>query len=126
MGCQPVWNPAGDLLAYSTNRDGQHDVCTRGATGQSDQQVTIVPATDLAPTWSPDGTPLAFVSERDGQAEIYVEHVDGGQQLNVTHGSKIDDQPSWGALSTMNDLEGRPALRGRRSGTNGGRYATVD
>ena len=85
----PAWSPAGDRIAFSTDRDGgDWEVYVVDADGKNPRNLTRSPGFDYSPNWSPDGRQIAFVSERDGNAEIYVMDSDGGHQRRLTHDPK--------------------------------------
>jgi Tol biopolymer transport system component len=85
----PAWSPAGDRIAFSTDRDGgDWEVYVIDADGKNPRNLTRSPGLDYSPNWSPDGRQIAFVSERDGNADIYVMDADGSHQRRVTHDPK--------------------------------------
>lgn len=94
-GTDPAWSPDGSLLAFLSDRDGDLEIYTQGASETSPSQLTDNKAADYAPLWSPDGSRLAFVSERDGNAEIYVMKADGSDQTNLSASPDPDDSPAW-------------------------------
>jgi dipeptidyl aminopeptidase/acylaminoacyl peptidase len=68
---------AGGWIAFTSNRDGNHEIyAMRDDRGQP-RRLTHHAAADFWPTWSSDGERIAFVSDRDGNDEIYVMDADG-------------------------------------------------
>jgi Tol biopolymer transport system component len=85
----PAWSPAGDRIAFSTDRDGgDWEVYVVDAEGKNPRNLTRSPGMDYSPNWSPDGRRIAFVSERDGNAEIYLMDADGSHQRRLTNDPK--------------------------------------
>ena len=76
--CLFAMNPcvyASDIpyIAFSSNRDGNHDIYIMDIKGKNLQNLTNSPANEFEPAFSPDGQQMAYVSYRhDGYAEIYV------------------------------------------------------
>src|ERR1035437_2569780 len=71
----PTWSPNGTYLAFSTTRNGGHDIYRMSTLSEGDTQnllrLTSTTANNTNPAWSPDGSTLAFVSDRSGTPEIY-------------------------------------------------------
>ena len=91
-------------IAFSSNRDGNHEIYVMDADGTNQRRLTNNPASDYSPSWSPDGKRMAFVSRRDGHvhpidgwrtSEIYVMDADGSDQQNLTNDPHHDWSPSW-------------------------------
>ena len=91
-------------IAFSSNRDGNHEIYVMDADGTNQRRLTNNPASDYSPSWSPDGKRMAFVSRRDGHvhpidgwrtSEIYVMDADGNNQQRLTDNDFYDTHPSW-------------------------------
>ncbi|MDA1035557.1 MAG: hypothetical protein O3B65_01595, partial [Chloroflexi bacterium] len=61
----PQWSPDGTQLAFTTTREGNHDVFLIDLETRSYRKITTSTADDIEPTWSPDGKFIAFASNRD-------------------------------------------------------------
>ena len=68
---RPVWSPNGRLLAFWSNRDGDHEVHTMRADGGGVRQLTTSAGLDGDRAFSPDGRTIAFWSDRVGDFEIF-------------------------------------------------------
>jgi Tol biopolymer transport system component/DNA-binding winged helix-turn-helix (wHTH) protein len=95
MDLRPVWSPDGRRIAFSSNRDGKHEIYVMDADGSNVKRLTNNLADDVNPIWSPDGHKLLFDSERDGNREIYVMDADGGNQTRLTRNNAADTTSTW-------------------------------
>src|SRR5438552_18899936 len=68
---------ANGKIAFSSTRDGNHEVYVMDADSSNQIRITNNPAYDDQPRWSPDGAKIAFISNRDGNFEIYSMNADG-------------------------------------------------
>ena len=50
---KPVYNPAGNKIAFSSNRDGQWEIYVMNADGSGQTRLTNHPADDWYPAWGP-------------------------------------------------------------------------
>ncbi|MDQ3803543.1 MAG: LpqB family beta-propeller domain-containing protein [Acidobacteriota bacterium] len=87
--------PPNGKIAFSSNRDGNHEIYSMNADGTNQVRLTNNAAGDIEPDWSPDGTRIAFTSNRDGNREIYVINADGSNQVRLTNNSSHDSSPAW-------------------------------
>lgn len=100
----------GDLIAFTSERDGNADIYVMNIDGSQQRRLTDDPAYDAWPSWSPDGTQIAFVSDRSGNPDIYVMDADGGNVRQLTQHSEADIWPAWSPDGT------RIAFPSRRDG----------
>ncbi len=83
-------------IAFSSNRDGDHEVYLMNSDGSNVRQLTHnTRHYDWLPAWSPDATRIAFTSNRDGDFEIFVMNPDGTNQHQLTHNISFDTTPNW-------------------------------
>lgn len=92
---QPRDSVASGWIAFTSNRDGNHDIYTMDADGSNLNRFTSHPARDTDPAWSPDGTEMAFASNRDGNLEIYLKPIDGTGSTRLTDSASEESRPSW-------------------------------
>ena len=60
----PTWSPNGDRVAFSTDRDGQHDLYALDLATGGLENLTDTPGSDEhLPRWSPDGRWIAYVTD---------------------------------------------------------------
>ena len=84
---------SGDLIAFDSGRDGDHEIFVMNADGTEVRQLTDNDTVDGRPAWSPDGTRIAFQSDRYGDAEVFVMNADG---TGVYSTGQEGYSPSWG------------------------------
>ena len=88
-------DPAGERIAFNTERDGNFEIYVMNGDGTGLVNLTNHPAFDANPAWSPDGSKIAFTTRRDGNLEIYVMNANGTGVVNVTRSSRNESMPSW-------------------------------
>lgn len=102
----PSFNPAGDLIVFSSNREGgQFRLYLARSDGRpfddgSRYQVLTRPpsgANDLDPAWSPDGKTIAFTrTEPSGESHIWFIVYDTRLETQwTTYPGARDKQPAW-------------------------------
>jgi dipeptidyl aminopeptidase/acylaminoacyl peptidase len=113
----PVWSPDGKWLAFSANRDPEHDynyyvvsdVWIMPSTGGEPKNLTPQPGVAFCPAWSPDGKMIAFIGhakESDWwgwwNLHVWVVPVDGGPARDLIPGH---DRMAVDAMgSDLNDI----------------------
>ena len=60
------WSPKGDLIAFTSNRDGDYEIYTIRPDGTGLTRLTNSPGSNAHAAWSPDGKWIAFSSGRGG------------------------------------------------------------
>lgn len=94
----PAWSPDGSRLAFSSDRDGNHEIYVMDADGASMERLTDHPAWDSGPTWAPnDGGParIAFDSERVDQSVLFAVELGSGRLVQLTDAGVQDGEPDW-------------------------------
>ena len=87
---------ATELIAYSSDQDGDFEVWVMNADGSDHRKLTDNDAMDGSPAWSPDGNQIAFISNRDGNDEIYVMNADGSVVRRLTQTADASESfPAW-------------------------------
>lgn len=111
----PVANPSGDRLAFSSNRGGSWDLYLLELGDQTVRQLTGTPGYEGRPTWSPDGRWLAFEAYYDGDFDIWILPIDGSQSpIQLTDGPAADLLPAWDPggrrIAFVSDRSGEPDI----------------
>jgi TolB protein len=60
-----AWSPDRQKIAFTSIRDGNHEVYVMGADGSSVRRLTTHRGYDGLPAWSPDGKRIAFARDTD-------------------------------------------------------------
>ena len=89
-----AWSPEGDLLAYTSRRDGQFQIAVTNVVTLETRVITSGPGENQSPTFSPDGRKIAFTSSRTGSKQIYVMDSNGGNVRQLTHEGN-NDMADW-------------------------------
>jgi len=105
------------LIAFSSDREGNYEICTVNLKGKEFKNLTKNPLGDFAPDWSPDGKKIIFYSYRDREneedknTEIYIMNSDGTNQTRLTENKSYDIMPDFSlngkkiAFSSDRDFE---------------------
>ena len=86
---------SGDLIVFSSDRDGDFEIFVMNADGTEVRQLTYNDKVDVSPSWSLDGERIAFTSDRDGDFEIFVMNADGTEVRQLTYNDNMDYRPTW-------------------------------
>jgi len=89
----PLSGSGGGVIAFVSNRNGNHDIYIMNADGSDQRQLTTSPDQDGWPNWSPDGKQMAFQSNRSGALNIYVMDVLGGSQADDSKVYQLTNSP---------------------------------
>jgi hypothetical protein len=84
-----------ELIAFSSNMDGDFDIWVMNSDGSNPQQLTNDPANDSGPDWSSDGSKIVFISQRNGNSDIFVMDADGSHLNQLTDSPADDFWPVW-------------------------------
>ena len=75
----PAWSPKGDLILFTSDRDGDWELYTIRPDGRDLKRLTSSPGNDAHATWSLDGEWIAFASARGGFKDEMPVGEGGGQ-----------------------------------------------
>ena len=62
----PQWSPKGDVIMFTSDRDGDFEIYTIRPNGTSLRRITRAPGLNAHSAWSPDGERVVFSSGRKG------------------------------------------------------------
>ncbi len=97
----PCWSPQGDVIAFSSDREGDMDIWSVKEDGSELVHIVNSPGNDSKPAWSPEGDKIAFVSDRDGNKEIYLLDTTTETELRLTNHPSVDTDPVWDESGEM-------------------------
>lgn len=87
--------PAGSVIAFSSNRDGDYAVYVMAVDGSGITRLTDPSIRSAAPAWSPDGTRLAYTSDQYCYRDLFVMAVNGSSTVRLTSCEGVDRHPAW-------------------------------
>jgi hypothetical protein len=93
----PAVSPDGRRLAFSSARNGNHEVYVADTTTGEVRRLTASRRLeDRKPAWSPDGRRIAWQAGAPGRAaDVFVMRADGGRQRRLADGPSDDIDPAW-------------------------------
>jgi TolB protein len=105
----PQWSPRGDVIMFTTDRDGDFELYTVKPDGSSPKRITNMPGNDAHSVWSNDGEWVIFSSGRKGlkdemalydgvpqpYGEIFAMRADGSDVRQLTDNKWEDASPGW-------------------------------
>jgi Tol biopolymer transport system component len=105
----PQWSPRGDVIMFTSDRDGDFELYTIRPDGTGLRRLTSVPGNDAHSIWSPDGEWIVFSSARMGfkdemalydrvpqpYGEIFAMRADGSDVRQLTDNKWEDASPGW-------------------------------
>jgi TolB protein len=86
---------AGDLVSFSSSKDGSSEIYTINVYGKGLRKLTRSFGIDVSPVFSPDGKKIAFVSDRGGTPQIYIMDDGGGVKRRITFIGSYNTSPAW-------------------------------
>ncbi len=98
----PVWAPAGDQMAFVTDRTGDIEIWLRSRDGRWERPLVTQEDFGSAETrtlgalaFSPDGRTLAYQRSSQGKYQIWLSPVGGGPPVQLIDGDIFQGGPSW-------------------------------
>ncbi|MBN2556175.1 MAG: serine/threonine-protein kinase [Anaerolineales bacterium] len=92
----PVWDPSGDRIAFTSLRDGRPQIFVINIDGTDATNLSGNLAYDRQPAWAPNGTQLVFTTSRGGVTEIWVmPDVGTGEQRFSRSSGAEDNNADW-------------------------------
>ena len=98
IDASPSWSPAGDRIAWSSNRGGDgFAIFLMGRDGMTGHDGTdaVRLIEGQAPAWSPTGDWIVFVREMDGRGDLFLVRPDGSGLRDLVAGPADDVDPTW-------------------------------
>lgn len=87
--------PTTSKIAFTSNRDGNHEIYIMNPDGTGQKNLTRHKASDVQPAWSPTGKEILFVSNRNGVPDLYLMDADGTNVRKVFKNLKLRTAPAW-------------------------------
>ncbi len=103
---EPVLSPAGNLIAYASDKSGSMNIYLTDLRGINERQLTNDTAFNSNPCWFPDGSSIVFTSDRDHSRSIWRVGLLGGSPtllLNDASEPTISVDGSRIAFTTIRD-----------------------
>jgi Tol biopolymer transport system component len=98
---QPRWSPDGRTIAFTSFRDGRHQLYLMNADGKDQHRLLASNYNDEEPAWSPNGQQLVFTRFTKTSVEIWTVNTDGSKpaRLTTTCAVTYEDSPSDDCLA---------------------------
>jgi hypothetical protein len=100
----PTWSPDGKMIAFTSNRDGNHEIYTLNLDNQALKNISNHPANDFSPSWT------ALVGSADIASQI------SSTEEMVVYETVFDDFQAWFAYKVSGNLEDAYKLDSRTTG----------
>lgn len=81
---RPSWSPSGNVITFTSNRDGSYDVYIMGSNGENVTQLTTDGNIGSMPQWSPDGSKIGYRGAGD---DYYYMNPDGSNVTLIADGN---------------------------------------
>lgn len=91
MNVEPAISPAGDKIAFSSDRSGKPMIYIMNRDGSNPKRVTFAGRYNATPSWSPDGKKIAFAGfdEATDHFDIFVMDSTGYNMSRLTTAMKV-------------------------------------
>jgi len=90
----PTWAPDGEQIAFSSERDGDCEICALDVNNEKARRLTRRAGLDIAPSWSPSGLHIAYESWDGTSQRVHTMDADGANSGPLTDGPRAGD-PAW-------------------------------
>jgi len=91
----PRWSPDGNLLAFTSFKEGQPAVYIRNLKNGTERKVASFEGLNMCGAFSPDNKKLLLTLSKDGNEEIYALEIDSLKLKRLTNNYSINVSPSW-------------------------------
>lgn len=95
INTEPTWNPTGNRIAFTSDRDGSPQVYLMEDDGSNVQRLTHEGNYNASPAWSPQGSMIAYVSRFEGKFDLFVYKLSEGKSYQVSTGVFSSESPCW-------------------------------
>jgi eukaryotic-like serine/threonine-protein kinase len=108
----PTWSPAGDKIAFASQRDGSWGIYSRSLTTDQEELLYKSPSKIIrTEDWSPDGRYLLYQIQMESRDLYALDLKDGDKPIPVVHGPGWDGKgqfsPDGRWITYMSDESGR-------------------
>jgi dipeptidyl aminopeptidase/acylaminoacyl peptidase len=91
----PAWSHDGELIVFTSVREGNNDIYVVPSEGGVETQLTTHNANDRQPRWSPESTKIAFTSNRNGSHDIYAISLGNGAITPIIQDTHDNENAQW-------------------------------
>ena len=85
----------GGKIAFSSNRDVNHQIYIMNADGSNQKRLTFNDKSDNFPSFSPDGSKIIFQNDQSGQFHLYLINLEGTNIKQLTFGTNNNKFPCF-------------------------------
>jgi TolB protein len=95
INTEPTWNPNGNQIAFTSDREGGPQVFLMQDDGSNLRRLTGEGSYNASPAWSPNGAMVAYVSRFEGKFDLFVYKLGEGKAYQITTGVSTSESPTW-------------------------------